>query len=388
MPKPKARQPKAVIEPPEVRYALEMLRFESVSHTDLKFDRAADVAKYCMKMLRNLGYEVHTVGEGKHFALIGIGNLNDLCFEGHIDIVPFIREDWEHDPLGEIVGDKLYGRGSTDMKGAVAALFAALDKTKARPLVILTTDEEPGAFAGIQMAVDWLKQHNIKPKLAINMESTDLRCIKARKGALIVKLTINGKAAHGSKPELGVNAIELAAKAVQAIASHAKELQKKKDPLLGPRTINIGTIQGGLRSNIVPSHCTLHIDSRLITTETGDEAVKKFHDVLKKTGLKQGKEPGQYELEVKANYPAYRLDDKDLQLILVQEVLKDAGLDAEPHVGTGFTENVFLAKLGMSVVTVGPGNETLHQANEYVDLAKLTKTKEVYLSIISRFTKA
>src|SRR5262245_448880 len=175
-------------------------------------------------------------------------------------------------------GDRLYGRGACDTKGSMAVMLAALlelARTGPRPaqteiIVAALVDEENG-----QTGSRVLVKSGFRADLAVVGEPTRLRIVTAHKGDLWLQLETRGKAAHGSRPELGRNAVHLMAKVVHLLeTAYAERLCQRRHPLLRHATINVGTIAGGRQPNIVPDQCVIKVDRRTVPGES-DPAVKR-----------------------------------------------------------------------------------------------------------------
>ena len=226
-----------------------------------------------------------------------------VCLLGHVDTVPYDAEEWEHDPLGERVGDRLYGRGSADMKGALASMLgtaAAYVETDVEPSTTLVfafvSDEEVGGEAGLPAL---LEADRIQADACVIGEPT---CAEGRhsvtvadRGSIWLTLEARGEAAHGSRPILGTNAIDRLYDAVTQVRERVGSRAISIDPAIEPivaesvayyapvmgeaaarelfesPSINLGTFEGGEAINVVPQFATAEIDVRLTAgVETAD----------------------------------------------------------------------------------------------------------------------
>ena len=174
----------------------------------------------------------------------------------------------------------LYGRGSCDTKAGLAAMMHALAELKENSITppcevwLAAAVDEEYMFRGVTALCEGLQAD-----AAIVAEPTELRAIIASKGVLRWKVRTRGKAAHSSKPHLGVNAITHMAKIVSALESEAEALAKKTHTLLGPGTLNVGVIHGGVQVNFVPDVCEIEIDRRLLPGETPEQVLSR-HEVI------------------------------------------------------------------------------------------------------------
>lgn len=198
-----------------------------------------------------------------------------LLLSGHMDVVP-AGEGWHHDPFTATVdGNRLSGRGTNDVKGTLAAQIIAVKalkkagvKLKGNLYLFATVDDETAGPMGTRYIINegWEQLGWTKPTFHILGDPTDLDIYIAFKGRMWSKITLEGKSAHGGNPSAGVNAIEKAMDLTRKVLS----FDRVSHPLMGVDTINIGTIQGGEKTNIVPSSCTMTVDYRYVTPENSD----------------------------------------------------------------------------------------------------------------------
>ena len=186
-----------------------------------------------------------------------------LLFSGHIDVVPISdRAAWSHDPFGaNLVNDQMVGRGTSDMKSGLAAAMIAVTTLLGEGIpagLLVTTGEEIGC-RGAAAAADTLASLPIGA--VIVPESTAGAVLLGHRGALWLRVTMRGKAAHGSTPERGVNAIERAA----AVIARMPQMPTRSHPHLGRESVNVGTIHAGVVPNIVPDQCEIQVDIRVVS---------------------------------------------------------------------------------------------------------------------------
>jgi succinyl-diaminopimelate desuccinylase len=218
-----------------------------------------------------------------------------LCFNGHLDTVPFDESDWSRDPLGERVDGRLYGRGTTDMKGPVAAMVQvalAYARTDTEPPVTLqfalVSDEETGGDAGLTTLLD---AKSFDPDVCVVGETTSRKgrnsVSVADRGNIWLTIEASGTAAHGSRPMIGVNAIDRLTEAIEQLRSEFGQTELPIDDGMDPiieesigfyepeagaeptrrlyqyPTINLGTIEGGTAINTVPARACARVDIRV-----------------------------------------------------------------------------------------------------------------------------
>lgn len=268
---------------------------------------------------------------------------------------------------------RLYGRGSCDTKGSVAAYFSALAqlaKSSQRPqhteiYFVGLIDEENG-----QEGSRALVKHKFKADLAIVGEPTLLKVVTAHKGDLWLKLKTHGRAAHGATPELGRNAVHEMARIVDYLETdYRAELDGRHHPLLGKPTINVGGIKGGVQPNVVPAECLAWVDRRTIPGETDAGIIREMRASLRTKGFK-------VEIASTKNRPCPSMATND-QNPLVRELFKAAGQTKAQGVRY-FCDAAILAGGGTPSVVFGPGDiAQAHTADEWISLASLNKSVQV-----------
>lgn len=205
-------------------------------------------------------------------------NAKSIILNGHIDTMPFDNIDkWFSHPLEpKIIDNKLYGRGSCDMKGGLAALILAvevlmkLDCDIKGDIIIESVVDEEGGGNGTLACVD----KGYKADLAIVAEPTELKLMKAHMGWVFFKMDIEGKSLHSGLKWLGVNAIEKTIKIMDGLKELENEwLLEKRDPILPPPTINFGTINGGTAGSVVPDNCRLDFGIHFLPTDADDNGL-------------------------------------------------------------------------------------------------------------------
>jgi acetylornithine deacetylase/succinyl-diaminopimelate desuccinylase-like protein len=275
-------------------------------------------------------------------------------------------------------GGRLHGRGACDTKGSIAAMLTALTELALSPQrpkhteVILTglADEENG-----QGGSRALVAKGFQADLAIVGEPTRLRVVTAHKGDLWLQLETRGKAAHGSRPELGRNAVHEMARIVDLLeTTYAAALRRRQHPLLGHPTVSVGAIAGGSQPNIVPDRCRISIDRRTVPRETESAVRREIQALLKKHRLNA-------RLLNIRNAPCPALET-DPNLPLVRRFLastrqtRPAGVDY-------FCDAAVLAGGGVPSVVFGPGDiAQAHTADEWISLRELGTAAAMLFSFL------
>jgi acetylornithine deacetylase/succinyl-diaminopimelate desuccinylase family protein len=345
------------------------------------------IAGFVKDFLEDAGIQAELIGSGGNrfnvAASIGNGE-GGLMFNGHLDTVP-IGEGWTKEPLGgELADGKVYGRGAFDMKGGIACMLMtaqrfAKEELKSRLLFTFVADEEAGGRFGSAYLIKERKDLFEGIKMGVIAEPTGVDRVRvAQKGIADIRVTFTGKAAHGSRPGLGDNAIMKAVEFINEVKQLSNQLASTKHEMLGPGTINVGKIVGGVKVNVVPDRCMVDIDRRIIPGETPETAVKQFQEILDRL-----------KLEAKIEALAARnpmILPKDSPLL--KEIL--AVLPSAELVGmSGYTEmEMYSRELGMDCVTWGTGSkegmDMAHVADEYVDVEELEKTVTLYEKLVRR----
>ena len=291
-----------------------------------------------------------------------------FVLSGHLDTVPFEAARWQESPLGAgRDGDRLFGRGSSDMKGGVAAIViaaisAATPGTRGFTLVF-TAGEETGCHGALAVRQSGL----VDPAaLFIVGESTGNGVRLGHKGATWLEVGAHGRAAHGSRPELGVNAIDALADAIVGL----RDLSTATDhPQLGRRSVSVGTIAGGAQTNLVPDQARMTVDIRTVPgADAGDvEAILGGLDV-------------QTILTLPAVWSSSGTSTTSAILDAVSGV---TGLRDAPAAVSYFTDAAVLdASLSRSYI-IGPGDpDQPHTTNESVSVAALELSIDIYRSLL------
>ncbi len=311
-------------------------------------------------------------------------------FDVHQDTVPV--EGMTIPPWEPRVADgRVSGRGACDVKGAMACMLTAFarlahDRPAGRPtLVMACTVNEENGFSGAQsLARAWSTGTGPLcrrlPDQVIVAEPTGLHVVVAHKGVVRWRCHATGRAAHSSRPDQGDNAIYRMARAVLALKEHAATLQQRPaDPELGPPTLNVGTIRGGVSVNTVPDLCTIEIDRRLLPDDTPDAARQNVLDAL-------ARDPALAE-HLRHDPPflvSRGLSDHDNRALAEQlrHGIRQLGHDARQVRVPYGTNAPFYAQVGIPAVVCGPGSiDQAHTADEWIAIDQLTAAVEVYYAV-------
>ncbi len=312
----------------EDKLTLELVRINSENPPG----NEKQIAKFIFDYLEGLGAspEIIEFDKNRTNVVAEIGREKGLMLCGHMDTVPIGDENlWKQNPFGEISRGKVYGRGSSDMKGGIASILTAvgkvnLSKLKRKLLLTFVADEE-ARLRGSTWLLENRKGIFRDVEYGVIAEPTDMKIQIAQKGVVDIKVKFGGKSAHGSMPWLGENAIVKATKFVTELEKLNSKM-KIKDNLLGKGSVNIGKISGGTKVNVVPDYCELEIDRRVVPGETPERVVKQIKEVSRRLKLNA-------EMEVVLARKPFKLNESSeiVRLVRILAGTKTFG-------ATGYTE--------------------------------------------------
>lgn len=339
--------------------------------------------------------------------LPGENTKKELVFICHIDTVP-IGDGWSVNPLTGVDGyhddgmlehkssiqDRIYGRGSCDMKSGLACALVTFAKAceQARKngkfqntlKLILTSDEE-GDMQGVEYAIRWGWVQSTS--MVMDTEPTNKEIQTAHKGRFWYELICHGKAAHASKPEEGANAILGMGYAMAEANALVQSL--KEDDFCKKSCLTFGNISGGTQKYQVPAKCTVSVDMRLVPQYD----VRLGERILREAGERASQmvEGVRFEVCIKGDRPAVAHHPDSKLLKLLQEVVEDVtGKSPKIAVFPGYTDTaVIAASLGCEeTLSYGPGNlAQAHQPDEFVEVSDIERCEKVYWELVWRFLR-
>ena len=315
-----------------------------------------------------------------------------LMFNGHLDVVPAGDESlWLSPPFQpRLENNRLYGRGSCDMKGGLAAVLAAIksssevaENLRGKIIVAMVMDEESGG-TGTRETV----RRGYKADMAIIAEPTKLQVLTAHKGVLTFEISTHGKSIHASTvrssgPGASVSAIYKMGKVLSAFQDYLVQLEKKPHPLVGNPTVNVGTIAGGTKQNVVPDLCTIVAERRLIPGEKKEDAIEEVRAIL--DGIAHTDPDFKYDMRVVMSRESAEIPSGSRIVELARNAVrfvtgKDPGF-------AGFVASTDMAILvnegGIPTVMLGPGDiAQAHTPNEFVDFDEVVTAAQIYAKLI------
>lgn len=333
------------------------------------------------------------VESGKHNCVMDFcfGPGRTLVFNSHMDVNNPQGQEWAFDPFSPFEKDgKLYGLGSCDTKGSMAAMLSAFERiaknsdgVKGTLRFTAVMGEEAGGIGSLHLV-----KNGLYGDAGVVGEPTELQVCTAHKGTYMRRLTFKGKAAHSASSHLGINAIDHAACFATLYRRLAEELKQSPHPVLGPANASVTVIQGGTRQNTIPEFCTMIIDRRLLPGETSAKADEELEQLL---------------CELKMSYPEADVlsevivstvpSQTDQQEEIVTTALSAVDATNGPgHMARGFNAGCDMSKLvniaGIPTVILGPGSlRNAHAPNEFVELCQLDQAADIYEKIIRTYLR-
>jgi succinyl-diaminopimelate desuccinylase len=363
----------------------DLLRFDTVNPPG----QERDCAHMAGQLLESWGFSVQfSEYEKDRTSVIARAGGSDkkppLCLTGHLDVVPLGTRKWSKDPFsGEADGDKLYGRGSSDMKAGVAAMVVAalsfskkLNNTPGLVLV-LTAAEENGCIGSRHLAS--LPQLMGKAGAIVVGEPTSNYPMVGHKGSIKFHAAFTGVSAHGSMPQLGVNAIYKAAKAIAKLEEF--QFGVPEHPVMGLPTINVGTVEGGSGVNLVPDLANIGVDIRTVPGTDHEALLSRLRKLLTEG-----------DIQVIADSQAVWTEPHEEWVQRVFEICKPI-LNEQPVARTMpyMTDAANLRKVYNDAPTLvlGPGEAAMaHQTDEYCNMERIRQSVAIYEAIIKDWCRA
>ena len=330
-------------------------------------------------------HSVREVAPGRPNTMVTLpgGEGPGLLVLGHTDVVP-VGDGWSVEPFGAEIRDRrIYGRGTADMKGGLAATLAAMsaighagvELSGALRLAALADEEQLGT--GVRQ---WITEPAPDVVGCIVVEPTDLQTVTAARGDCYLVLTVRGRAAHAGQPDDGCNAITGAAVVVAELERWHAELAVHPHPLVGAPTLSVGVIRGGVGPSVVPAECRVEIDRRLLPDERAPDVLTAVRERL--AGLRLEERGLTWSVEAPMDMPGFETPATDPFVTTVDHALADGGGPGRPLGGwTAACDGGFVAaEWGLPVVVLGAGSvtEQAHRADESVAVDDLLVAARAY----------
>lgn len=380
-----------------VKYAQELIRTPSLS------GREREVAYIVKEYLEKSGVDKVFIDELGSVVAVVKGSKDDiLVFEGHIDHVPpgNIRL-WRYNPYSaRIVDGKLYGRGSVDMKSAVASMIASVPLISRREInttlyLVFVVHEETAEGVAVKHVFEKYIEED-KVKLVVLGEATNLNIALGHRGRCLIEVYLQGRTAHASMPEYGVNPIEALSIIVHEVVNNIKP-KLPKHPKLGKATITPTVIECNPKSTPqIPDECKLILDRRIVLGESKDDVLKPLLPLIEELKAKGKILDGYtrilteklncwtgYVVECIDFFPPWLIDGNNPLILKLKRNLSSIKQDIGMYIWRFSTDGVYTAGTrGITTIGLGPGREELaHQPNEYVEVNSIKLAVKVYTRI-------
>jgi succinyl-diaminopimelate desuccinylase len=314
----------------------------------------------------------------------------NFCFAGHTDVVPVGDPGaWTHDPFGaEVVDGVLYGRGATDMKGAIASFAAAVSRFVARRgadfggsiSLLITGDEEGPAINGTRKMLDWLRRHGETLDMCLVGEPTNPERIGemvkiGRRGSLSGTLRVSGTQGHTAYPHLADNPLPRLVRMLAAITDQPPDTGTRH---FDPTNVQLTTIDvGNPATNVIPAAATAGFNIRFNDLYTGDSMTRWLREKLDAVG-------GAYDLDIKVSGEAFLTRPGRLSDLVVGAVEKVTGQTPELSTTGGTSDARFIKDL-CPVAEFGLISHTAHKTDEHVGLAELAALRDIYQIVLEDY---
>jgi len=312
-----------------------------------------------------------------------------FAFAGHTDVVPAgPLADWDTDPFEPVVRDGyLYGRGSADMKGSIAAMVTACERFVAEHAdhsgsmaFLITSDEEGPAVNGTVKVIDELEARGEKINWCLvgepsSKDQTGDTIKNGRRGSLNGVLTIQGRQGHVAYPQLADNPIHRATPALAELATIEWDHGNEFFP---PTTFQISNISAGTGAeNVIPGSMELLFNLRFSTESTAGSLQARIAEILDKHGLN-------YDIQWRLSGQPFLTPAGELVEAARHAIQTSTGIATELSTSGGTSDGRFIAPTGAQVVELGPVNATIHQTNECVNISELDRLSGIYEEILKQ----
>lgn len=307
-----------------------------------------------------------------------------LMFNGHLDVVG--TEGMSHPPFEALErGGRLYGRGSADMKGGIAAMCAAAARAVSAgitgELVVAAVVDEEYASAGTRALV----ASGMRTDAAIVTEPTRLAIAPAHRGFVWLTVTVNGRAAHGSRYDVGVDAIMLTGLLLAELdALDAGALRERTHPLVGHASLHASLIEGGTGMSTYPDRCTLRLERRTMPGERAEEVLAEVRSACARVARRRPEFSAEVVLDL-AQAPSDVPVDSPIVCALASAI-RLSGEEVRTEGMSAWTDAALLNDAGIPAICYGPGDISLaHAAEEWVETAQIERAAATLTELALRW---
>jgi len=332
------------------------------------------------------------------YATIGPAELGGVMLSGHTDVVPVDGQRWASDPFVlEPIDDKVFGRGSADMKGFIACVLERVPEMVTASLstpihIALSYDEEVGCI-GVRRLLDLMEKMPVVPSMAIIGEPTNMEIVVAHKGKRGIRVNVRGASAHSAYPTEGVNAIEVVAQLIAHISEVQQDIERNGPFDPGYRvphtTLHVGTVRGGTALNIVPNECSFDFEIRHLPEHEIDpliDTVQRYaRDNLEPTMRLKNPDCGIDFTEL-FGYPAL-FTAPDAPVVAFVRSLLECDRAVE-QISFGSEAGLFSRRIGIPAVVCGPGSILqAHRPDEYVSIEQLETCRTMLRRLVGSLSR-
>jgi acetylornithine deacetylase len=367
--------------------SIEILK-KLVSFDTTSFKSNLNLIKFIENYLNDLNIKSELVydetkNKANLFTTIGSNLHGGIVLSGHTDVVPITKQNWTSDPFILTERDnKLFGRGSSDMKGFIAIVLSRVstmvEKKLKKPIHLAFSYDEEIGCVGVHSLLDLIKKKSINPEFCIVGEPTSMEMVIGHKGKHAYDVKVDGLSCHSGQAPYGVNAINYASKLINYI----EEINKEKS-IKGPfdneyeipySTLHTGLIKGGTILNIVPNLCQFEFEIRHLAEDdpleiiqrikkyTEELLIKEMHNISPKTNI---------EINEKINYPGLNISESISAVKQVKELL---GNSSHKKVIFGTEGGLFKRELNLPTIICGPGSiDQAHKPDEFISIQQIEK---------------
>ncbi|MDO6461582.1 acetylornithine deacetylase [Granulosicoccaceae sp. 1_MG-2023] len=330
------------------------------------------------------------------YATIGPAGKAGVMLSGHTDTVPVTGQTWTKPPytLSEEDG-RYYGRGTSDMKGFIASVLAAVPAMCKQALhtpvhLAFSYDEEIGCL-GVRRLIDTLRELPLKPAVCIIGEPTSMQVVTAHKGKLAARVTVTGKECHSGMAPLGVNAVNYAARLIVWLENLAQK-KRKHGPFedgydIPYSTVHTGTVQGGTALNIVPKHCSFVFEIRNIAADDPHQLLSEFRDYATclQAEMRAHSPECAIDIEITTEYPGLSTAEDEAAVAFVRSLTEET---IAGNINFGTEGGLFSQALGIPTVVCGPGSmDQGHKPDEFISAAQLAQCDAFMRRLIRRLSE-
>jgi acetylornithine deacetylase len=333
------------------------------------------------------------------YATIGPDDVGGVMLSGHTDVVPTTGQHWNSDPYQLKTDDQfLYGRGACDMKGFIACVLAAVPQlTKHRlqtPVHLAFSYDEEIGCVGAKKLIDALKGFNVKPKIGLIGEPTDMAMVIGHKGKAAFRVNVTGTSCHSAYISSGVNAVEYAAELISFIRKMNAEVQNRQlidNTYTVPHTtFHVGNISGGTALNIVPAQCQFEFEIRNLPQDKLDDLIHEIKhyaaDVLL-ADMRKGFDEADIQFNPISNYPGLNTA-KDSEVISYTRSINPVDKFGD-NVSFGTEAGLFDQQLNINSVVCGPGSiDQAHKPDEFVSRQQMQYCDQMLENLSNQCRKA